>query len=137
LYGILMKHRGRDFQVGQDVRINGLENLSVGDHVYFAPGVIILADHDIFIGSEVMISFYTVITDGNHTLKNKSYRYGPRENGPIHIGYGSWIGANCTIVGQVNIGKAVVIAANSAVVKDIPDNVIAGGVPAQTIREIF
>lgn len=36
----------------------------------------------------------------------------------------------------IRIGNNVVIAAGAVVTKDIPDNCIAGGVPARVIKEI-
>jgi acetyltransferase-like isoleucine patch superfamily enzyme len=134
LYGIAMKQRGKDFQVGNNVCLRGLENISVGNHVYFAPNVVILTSQEIIIEDEVMLAFNTVVTDGNHPLQNGSYRFGKRETSPVRIGRGAWIGANCTITAGVSIGKGSLVAANSAVVKDLPDHIIAGGVPARIIR---
>jgi acetyltransferase-like isoleucine patch superfamily enzyme len=134
LYGLAMHQRGKDFQVGHGVCLRGLENISVGNHVYFAPHVVILAAQEVVIEDEVMISFNTVIADGNHRLHNGSYRFGKRENSPVHINYGVWIGANCTITDGVSIGKGSLVAANSVVVRDIPEYVIVGGVPTKIIR---
>lgn len=46
------------------------------------------------------------------------------------------IGANVTIVGDVHIGDNVTIGAGSVVVRDIPSNSIAVGVPAKVIKTI-
>jgi maltose O-acetyltransferase len=43
------------------------------------------------------------------------------------------IGANSIILPNVRIGNNVVIAAGAIVSKDIPDNCVAGGVPARMI----
>lgn len=40
------------------------------------------------------------------------------------------------MIGKVRIGNNVVVAPNAVVVKDIPDNAIVGGVPAQIIKMI-
>ena len=55
---------------------------------------------------------------------------------PVSIGNDVWIGGNVTILPGVNIGNNVVIAAGAVVTKDIPDNCVAGGVPARVIKEI-
>lgn len=39
------------------------------------------------------------------------------------------------VVGNVHIGNNVVIAANSVVTKNIPDNCIVGGIPARILSE--
>ncbi|MDB9915506.1 acyltransferase [Alphaproteobacteria bacterium] len=46
------------------------------------------------------------------------------------------IGSHSTILPGVSIGKNSIIGAHSLVNKDIPDNVIAFGVPAKVIRRI-
>lgn len=41
-----------------------------------------------------------------------------------------------TIVSGVRIGENTIIAAGAVVTKDIPANVVAGGVPAKVIKNI-
>jgi acetyltransferase-like isoleucine patch superfamily enzyme len=55
---------------------------------------------------------------------------------PIIIGSDVWIGANCTIIGGVKIGKCSIIGANSFVNKDIPDYSLAYGSPVQIIKDL-
>nr|WP_303234909.1 DapH/DapD/GlmU-related protein [Methanosphaera cuniculi] len=51
------------------------------------------------------------------------------------MGKRCWIGTNAIILPGVTIGDNVIVAAGSVVTKDIPDNMIVGGVPAHIIRE--
>lgn len=52
-----------------------------------------------------------------------------------------WVGDNvqftlgCKVIGKVLIGNNVVVCQNSVVIKDLPDNVIASGVPINIIKE--
>lgn len=46
------------------------------------------------------------------------------------------IGTHSTIMPNVTIGKNAIIGAHSLVLSDIPDDVIAFGVPAKVIRKI-
>ena len=55
---------------------------------------------------------------------------------PVTIGNDVWIGGNGTILPGVNIGDKAVIAAGAVVTKDVPDNTVAGGVPAKVIKEL-
>jgi serine O-acetyltransferase len=43
------------------------------------------------------------------------------------------IGAGACIIGPITVGNNVVIGANAVVEKDVPDNVVVGGVPAKII----
>ena len=47
-----------------------------------------------------------------------------------------WIGANVSVLPGVSIGSNTIIGAGSVVNKDIPDGVIAAGVPCRVIRRI-
>lgn len=57
-------------------------------------------------------------------------------NNIIQIGDNVYIGTGTTVLGPVSIGSNVVIAAGSVVVKDIPDNSLVAGVPANIMKPI-
>jgi acetyltransferase-like isoleucine patch superfamily enzyme len=50
----------------------------------------------------------------------------------VRIGAGSWIG-NHAIVMQ-NVGRDTIVGAGSVVTKELPDRVVAAGVPARILR---
>lgn len=52
------------------------------------------------------------------------------------IGNNVIICAGAKIVGGIHVGNDVIIGANAVVVKDTPNNVIMGGVPAKVIKQI-
>ncbi|HEY9167874.1 MAG TPA: acetyltransferase [Lutibacter sp.] len=56
--------------------------------------------------------------------------------GRCKIGSYSQIGANATILPDVKIGQNVIIGAGAVVTKDIPDNCMAVGVPANIKKEL-
>ena len=56
---------------------------------------------------------------------------------PILIKKNTWIGANATILAGVTVGENSIVAAGAVVTKDVPDNVIVGGIPAKVIKSIF
>ena len=78
----------------------------------------------------------TSIITVNHPLSPSKRRQHIGQAKPVNIGRDVWIGANCTILPGVTIGNNVVIAAGAVVTKNVPDNCVAGGVPAKIIREI-
>lgn len=60
---------------------------------------------------------------------------GKRKGVPI-IGNKVWIGINSTIVGKIKIGNNVLIAPNTYVNRDIPDNSIVMGNPCKIIESV-
>jgi acetyltransferase-like isoleucine patch superfamily enzyme len=53
--------------------------------------------------------------------------------GAIEIGDHAWLGEGCVVLSGVNIGAGAVIAPNSLVVDDVPENAIAAGQPARVV----
>lgn len=54
--------------------------------------------------------------------------------GCIEIQDNVFIGSKTTILGNVRIGKNVIVAAGSLVNKDVPDNSVVAGVPAKVVE---
>jgi maltose O-acetyltransferase len=84
-------------------------------------------DH-VRIGRFCTIAADVIISNGWHdrnTLEPAS--------GPTKIGAGTWIGTGARIVGSIVIGENAVIGAGAVVVRDVPPNSIAVGVPAKVI----
>ena len=89
---------------------------TIGDHVILNSGVSI--DHDANIQDNV------IITPGVHFA------------GSVTVGKGSFIGIGVNCINDITIGQNCIIAAGSVITKDIPDGVLAAGVPAKVIRNL-
>lgn len=107
----------------------------MGSDTYIASGATLNAKGKIFINDQVMIGHETVVVAGNHIKINGSYRFGKSKPGDICIGFGSWIGGNCTITANTKIGAGVLVGANSLVRGELSDNCFYAGVPVKEIRK--
>lgn len=58
---------------------------------------------------------------------------GSQENRPI-LGDNVAFGPGAKAFGKITIGNNVFVAPNAVVTKDVPDNVIVGGIPAKVIK---
>lgn len=128
------KKCGRNFQICSGVTINSINNMVVGNNVYIAYGCWLHAIGGISLDDEVMLGPYTVVTSGNHTLENGSYRFGKPSREIVSIGFGSWTGAGTKVMPGIRIGKSSCCAAGCVVTKDVPDNSIVGGIPARLLQ---
>ena len=61
----------------------------------------------------------------------------PSTNGDVKIGDDVWIGYGATIMSGLTIGSGAIIAANSQVVRNVPEYESWGGNPARFIRNRF
>lgn len=111
---------GKHTKIGKNVFINfdcvflDMGGITIEDNVLIAPKV-------------------SLLTEGHPISPRERHSLVPK---PIHIRKNAWIGANATIMQGVTIGENSVVAAGSVVSKDVPDNVIVGGIPARIIRTI-
>lgn len=111
-------------------------NIHVGENFLANYNVTILDIAPVNIGDYVMLGPSTLITTVNHPITPKGRREHLGVAKSVTIGNDVWIGGNATILPGVTIGNNVVIAAGAVVTKNIPDNCVAGGVPAKVIKKI-
>jgi len=110
------------------------KNISVGKNVFINSGCHFQDQGGISIGDGALIGHHVVLVTLNHDIdpKNRSTMY----PAAIVMGRNVWIGSNATILPGVTIGDGAVIAAGAVVTRDVPANVIAGGVPARIMKQI-
>lgn len=110
------------------------KNLTIGKHVFLNSGCKFQDQGGIIIGDGTQIGHNVVLATLNHSL-DPEHRTDVIP-APIRIGREVWIGANAVVLPGVNIGDGAVIAAGAVVTKDVPENTVAGGVPARVIKTI-
>ncbi|MBJ7323339.1 MAG: acyltransferase [Rhodococcus sp.] len=115
---------GRRVYVGKNVTLQF--DGEVGDGVLFANGCGVVGryDHD-----------YTQV---GHCIRDADWVGDhQRLSSPTYIGSDVWIGFNAVVQSGIKIGNSSIVAAGSVVTRDLPDNVIAAGVPAKVLRARF
>ena len=88
----------------------------------------------IWIGEGTFIGPQVVIATLNHELDPEDRRSMWAKK--VVIGRKVWIGAHATILPGVTIGDGAIIGAGAVVTKDVPPNVVVGGVPAKVLKTI-
>ena len=110
------------------------KNIRLGKGVFINEGCCFQDQGGIEICDNALIGQQVVIATLNHDLNPAR-----RKNmipAPVKIGNNVWIGAHATILAGVTIGDNAIVAAGSVVTKDVPANVVVGGVPAKIIKTI-
>ncbi len=112
--------------------------IAVGDRCLIGKGSGIVGHLEIRIGNDVWTGHHVYITDQNHGYENLdlpiSQQVMPEK--PVSIGDGSWLGHGTVVLPGAQIGKHVVVAANSVVTGSLPDNCVAAGAPARVIKQL-
>ncbi|TPV33368.1 serine acetyltransferase [Paucihalobacter ruber] len=96
---------------------------SIGEGFYIGHFGTIVINQDVKIGKNCNIAHLTTIGRANRGI----------HKGCPTIGDKVWIGTGSVIVGKINIGNNVLIAPNSFVNMDIPNNSLVMGNPAKII----
>lgn len=108
----------------------------IGDRCLIGRGTAIVGHFSIDVGDDVFMGMNIYITDQNHGYEQLEEPIGTQlpSEAPVSIGEGSWIGSGAVILPGAQIGRHVVVAANSVVRGEVPDNCVVAGVPARVVR---
>lgn len=122
-YGVNI-HVGKECFINYNCVFLDVSPITLGDGVLIGGSVTLATPNHPFLSEERLCADYP---DGRHDLEYSA---------PITIEDGCWICSGAVICGGVTIGKNSIIAAGAVVTGDIPNNCLAGGVPARVIRKL-
>lgn len=108
--------------------------ISIGKNIFINHACSFLDMGGITIEDEVLIGPKVNLITENHPTDPNDRRALFAKS--ILIKRKAWIGAGATILPGVTVGENSIIAAGAVVSKDVPDNVIVGGIPAKFIKSI-
>jgi UDP-N-acetylbacillosamine N-acetyltransferase len=112
--------------LAQDIAIGGGSVIMAG--AVINPGTIV--------GENVIINTSSSVDHDCHIENGAHIGPGAHLGGGVTIGQASWIGIGAVIKDKIKIGKGAIIGAGAVVLTDIPDGVVAFGVPAKVKRDV-
>jgi acetyltransferase-like isoleucine patch superfamily enzyme len=111
-------HIGRDSLIGELNVLRGQGGITIGDRVYTAPLVQILAVNHVYADPTRPFIHQGITAEG------------------IVVEDDVWIGAGAIITDGVRIGQGAVVAAGAVVNRDVLPHTVVGGVPARVLKHI-
>jgi acetyltransferase-like isoleucine patch superfamily enzyme len=129
---------GKWVHLGDETRLRAHEGtLRIGDKVVFARDVTVNCYLDVEIGASTLIADWTYICDFDH--KTEDLDLPIKDQGlvksPVRIGPDCWLATKVTVTRGTDIGRGVVIGANSVARGNIPAYAVAAGVPAVVVGD--
>jgi acetyltransferase EpsM len=112
--------------IASDVQIGAGSVIAAG--AVINPGSVI--GENVIINTSASVDHECIVEDGAHICP------GARLAGRVTVGRGSWVGIGASVVDHVRIGAGAIIGAGAVVTLDIPDGVVAFGLPAKVRREV-
>lgn len=108
-------------------------DVTVGEHTWIGPGVILDGSGGLTIGSHCSISAGVQIYTHDTVQWATSGGTAPHVHAPTAVGDNCYIGPNSVIAKGVTIGDGCVVGAGSVVLADLPPGSKAAGAPARVI----
>lgn len=106
----------------------------VGEGTVIAAGAIVNAGSRV--GRGVIVNTAATIDHDGHIGDAAHIGPGAHLGGRVTVGQTAWIGIGVVVRDRVSIGARAIVGAGAVVVSDIPDAVVAYGVPARVVRPV-
>lgn len=127
---------GKGSTLHMGVRFYNPQNISIGEDSIIGEGTVLDGREKIIIGSHVDIASEVMIYNAEHDVNAQHFAAVESITiEPVIIEDYVFIGARAIILPGVTIKRGAVVGAGAVVTKDVPENIIVGGVPARPIGE--
>ena len=111
-------------------------DIVLGDHVNIGFHSEVFSGSRVTVGSYGLFAAYTYLVGGGHAFDQAGVPIIEQERTSrgIALGENVWLGTGVKVLDGVRVGRDVVVGAGAVVTTDLPDGVIAAGVPARVVR---
>ena len=133
----LFKSFGSELRIESGFRCDYGDKISFGDRCYVNFNCTFIDGGNIEIGSDVLIGPNVQILTINHALQPELRLAKESYAQTVSVGDNVWIGAGAIILPGVSIGQGAVIGAGSLVTKNVPENHLAVGNPADIRKALI
>ena len=112
------------------------EQISVGDRFFANFGCVFLDVCPIEFGDRCLVGPSVHAYAATHPLDAARRAAGEEYGEPVRVGDDVWIGGRAVLNPGVNVGDRSIVASGAVVTRDVPDDVVVRGNPAEVVREL-
>jgi acetyltransferase-like isoleucine patch superfamily enzyme len=130
-------HLGRWSWIGNDTKVRCHEGeVRIGAKTVLGQECTISAFQHVSIGRECIVADRVMLIDFDHGVVEveRPIRLQGIYKRDVRVGSNVWIGYGAAFLRGVTVGDNAVVGTYAVVTKDVPDNAVVGGVPAELIR---
>jgi acetyltransferase-like isoleucine patch superfamily enzyme len=111
-------------------------DIVLGERVNLGFHCEIFSGSQVTVGAHGLFAAYAYLVGGGHEFERVDVPVvaQARVSRGIVLGENVWLGTGAKVLDGVHIGRDVVVGANAVVSSDLPDGVVAAGVPARVLR---
>jgi acetyltransferase-like isoleucine patch superfamily enzyme len=111
-------------------------DIDLGDHVNIGFNSEVFSGSRVTVGAHGLFAAYTYLVGGGHEFSRADVPVIEQErvSQGITLGENVWLGTGVKVLDGVTIGRNVVVGAGAIVTKNLPDGVVAAGMPARVVR---
>ncbi len=130
-------HLGRWSWIGDGTKVRCHEGeVRIGAKTVLGQECTISAFQHVSIGRECIVADRVMLIDFDHGVVEveRPIRLQGIYKRDVRVGSNVWIGYGAAFLRGVTVGDNAVVGTYAVVTKDVPDNAVVGGVPAELIR---
>lgn len=124
---------GRGSVIDTGASISAYAPVVIGEQVYIGRDAVLVAFAPISIGDRTAIAERVSIHTEDHGPPGLRGEYAVS---PIRIAADCWLAAGCVVLRGVSIGEGSTLAASAVATRDVPEHVLAAGVPARVVKPL-
>lgn len=119
-----------------DVVADPCVGIQIGSRTIINVGSYLSGEGGLCIGEDVLIGAHAKLLSAGHAIDGGGpvIARNAITRARIVVEDGAWIGAGAIVLEGVRIGRGAVVAAGAVVRQDVPEGMVAAGIPARLIR---
>ena len=127
---------GENLRVEPPFRCDYGYSVHVGDDVYANFGCVVLDVCRVEVGDRCLLGPGVHVYTATHPVDPAARAAGREYGKPVSVGDDVWLGGRAVVNPGVSIGDNAVVGSGAVVARDVPENAVVRGNPAEVVAEV-